>query len=107
MLTDDQKIQIQQIVIAQLNNFNSAPVPTHVHNGWDAGQLDPVDALTGFPVYQVADASVAPTDQYDSGKFRFLVDFSAGTPHFYLWVYLVYANATNQQIGKWARVQLS
>lgn len=103
-LTQDQINQIQGIVIDQLNGFNMPPVAVHSHNGWDANLLDPIVSLTGFPVYQVADASVAPTDQSDNGKFRYLVDFSAGTPHYYLWSYLVYRNLTNQQVAKWVGV---
>ncbi len=99
--------EVRQIVIQQLNDFNDPPVAVHTHNGWDANTLDPNTSLYGFPVYFVQDASVAPTDRYDNGKFRFLVDFNGGTAHFYLWAYLVYYNATNQQIGKWVAVQLS
>lgn len=99
--------RVRQIVQTMLSDFNSPPVATHFHNGWDANNLDPVIALMGFPVLQVTDASIAPTDQSDSGKFRFLVDFAGAVPHYYLWAYLVYQNATNVQVGKWVKVQLS
>ena len=90
-----------------LGNFNSPPVATHFHNGWDANTLDPAIALSGFPVYQVTDASVAPKDLYDNGKFRFLVDNNGGSPHFWFWAYLIYKNSTNVQVASWRGVQLS
>lgn len=99
--------QVRKIVKTMLNDFNSAPVATHLHNGWDANNLDPADALLGFPVFQVADASVAPTDQSENGKFRFQVDFIAGTPHYYFWAFLVYRNATNVQISAWKKTALT
>lgn len=107
MFNQDQIKQIQGIIQTQLSNFNTPPVATHFHNGWDANQLDPAIALSGFPVFIVADASVAPTDQYDNGKFRFQIDFKSATPHAYLWAYLVYTNATNQQISKWWHIALT
>ncbi len=106
-MTEEQINQIKAIVQDQLGNFNSPPVPTHTHNGWDANRLDPAISLTGFPVYFVADASIAPTDQSDNGVFRFLVDFNGGVAHFRLWAYLVYYTATNVQTAKWVSVTLS
>lgn len=91
----------------QLGNFNMPPSPTTYHNGWDNNTLDPITALSGFPVYQVTDASVAPTDLLEQGKFRFQVDFSGGTPHAYLWAYLIYKNNASLQIAKWWGVALT
>lgn len=113
MFNPDQIKQIQGIIISQLNNFNTPPVATHQHNGWDANNLDPTIALTGFSVYQVADASVAPTDQSDNGKFRFQVDNKGGVAHYYFWVYLIYLDqnvtghtGTGNQIDAWKSIQL-
>lgn len=107
MSNKDQINEIRGIIQDQLGDFNSPPVPTHTHNGWDANRLNPAISLTGFPVYFVADASVAPTDQSENGSFRFLVDFNGGAAHFRLWAYLVYLNATNVQVAKWVSVALS
>lgn len=85
-----------------LSDFNNAPVATHFHNAWDANQLDPAIALTGFPVIQVADAAIAPTDQSTNGKFVFQVDFKGGTPHYYLWAFLTYTNTTTSvSVSNW------
>lgn len=97
----DQRIEIR------LNSFNDAPVSRHVHNGYDAQQLNPATSLSGFPVVQVTDASVAPVNRYDNGEFVFLVDNKGGTPHYYFWAYLVYQNASNAQVSAWKGVQLS
>jgi hypothetical protein len=101
--------QIYNQINQQMSQFNGTPSPWHVHNGGadDSPQLDPNVSLTGFPVVYVSDASVAPTDLYQNGKFRFQVDFKAGVAHFYLWVYLVYINASNQQISSWRYVALT
>jgi hypothetical protein len=102
MFTSDQKNEIMGIIQTQLSNFNSPPVATHFHNGWDANQLDPAIALLGFPVVQVADASMAPTYQSTNGKFIFQVDFKTGTPHYYLWSFLTYVNTTtNVSVSAW------
>lgn len=98
---------IDQQVTTLLRNFNSAPVATHTHNKADSPQLDPAVALTGFPVFFVADASVAPTTLSQNGTFRFQTDFKSATAHFWLWAYLVYYNASNVQVSKWVGVQLS
>lgn len=114
MFTDEQVKQIEGIIQTQLGNFNSPAVPTHFHNGWDVNQLDPATALVGFPVNQVADASVAPTVQSANGTFIFQVDNIAGTPHYYFWAYLVYLDqsvsghtGTGDQIADWVSTQLN
>lgn len=99
---------IRKIIIEQLGDFNTPPIATHEHNGWDANQLNPKISLTGFPVYSVADASVSPTDKVPNGTFRFQTDFKSGTAHFYFWAYLVYVNTTTYiSNAKWVGVSLS
>lgn len=96
-----------------LSGFNSAPVAPHTHNGYDSQQLTPADSLYGFPVFQVTDASVAPTDKSNSGMFRFQVDNNNGTAHYYLWTYLVYVDQSNgshtgtgKQVPAWIGISL-
>lgn len=76
----------------------------HAHNGFDVNQLDPAIALLGFPVVQVTDASVAPTDAPQSGTFRFQVDT---TPDYYFWAWLVYQNTSGVLVGAWKSVALT
>lgn len=35
-----------------MNSMTNLAIPNHVHNGWDANQLDPAIALLGFPIVQ-------------------------------------------------------
>lgn len=95
--------EIQTIVKKTIDSMDNMSVPYHYHNSWDSNQLDPSVALTGFPVEQVATASVAPSDTPSSGVFRFRVDT---TPTYYLWAYIVYNNA-GTLTGAWKSVQLT
>lgn len=81
---------IKQTINEKLDSMSNMAVPFHQHNSWDNPQLDPKIALLGFPVIQVADASVAPTNTPSDGTFQFHVDT---TPTYYLWAYLTYNNA--------------
>ena len=80
---------IKQTVKEQLDSMSNMAVPFHQHNSWDNTQLDAAIALNGWPVIQVVDATVAPTDTPTQGTFRFYVDT---VPAYRLWVYLVYSN---------------
>jgi hypothetical protein len=83
----DEKLKnaIKMVVKEQLEAMYNMVVPFHTHNSWDNPQLDPKIALLGFPVEQVSDARVAPTDTPLNGQFRFQVDT---TPRYRLWAYL-------------------
>ena len=93
---------IKQVINEKLDSMSNMAVPFHQHNSWDNPQLDPKTALLGFPVVQVVDASVAPTDNPLDGTFKFQVD---GT-NYYLWVYLTYSTA-GVLTGAWKKVQLT
>lgn len=60
---------------------------THTHNGTDSLKLNPKNFL-GFPIFIVADASIAPADAVTQGTIRFQIDNNSGTPHWYLWTFL-------------------
>lgn len=68
--------------------YGVAENPYHVHNGVDSPQLNPSNFL-GWPVFQVTDATVAPTDTPQNGTFRFYVDT---VPNYTLWAYLAVNN---------------
>lgn len=95
---------VNKIIDKKLDSMTNLAVPFHLHNGWDVNQLDPATALLGFPVLQVADASVAPTDTPLTGTFRFQVDV---TPDYYLWTYTVYSTALGVLTGAWKSIVLS
>lgn len=107
MDNDKLKKYIEQVIDQKLDAMNNMTIPFHLHNGWDNPQLDPKVALLGFPVNQVATASVAPTDQPPSGTFRFQVDGSS----YYLWAYLSYSQPTGSTTGtltgSWKSVALT
>jgi len=48
-------------------------IPPHSHDGVDNLQVDPADLL-GFPILQVSDATVEPTDTPITGTLRFQYD---------------------------------
>lgn len=80
------------------NQYGLSPIPTHEHTGVDSPQINPTN-LMGFPVIQVADATVAPSDVPQNGTFRFYVDT---TPRYRLWAYLIYNNT-----GAWKVISLT
>ncbi len=84
---------------ASQNQYGISLIPYHEHNGTDVTQINPAIGLSGFPVIQVANATVAPTDTPQNGTFRFYVDT---TPRFRLWAYLIYNN-----IGSWRSLSLT
>lgn len=94
---------IEKVVKDQLDAMSNMVIPFHTHNSWDNPQLDPKIALLGFPVDQVADASVAPTDVPLNGQFRFQVDT---TPIYYFWAYITYSTA-GSLTGAWKGVALT
>lgn len=96
--------RVNQIIDRKLESMDNLAVPNHAHNTYDSNQLDPAVALLGFPVIQVADATVAPTDVPIQGIFRFYVDV---TPRYRLWVYMVYTTATGVLTGAWKVVALT
>ncbi len=94
-----------KIIDQKMNSMTNMAVPNHYHNQWDSNQLDPAISLSGFPVIQVPDATVAPTDIPEQGTFRFYVDT---TPRYRLWAYLVYQTATTTILtGSWRVVSLT
>lgn len=100
---------INKIIDTKLESMSNLANPNHAHNGYDVNQLDPAVALTGFPVIQVADATVSPlvsnpNDKPQSGTFRFYVDT---TPRFRFWAYLTYQNTSAQLIGSWRVISLT
>ena len=101
---EDLKQFIDQVIDQKLDSMENLSVPQHFHLGWDASQLDPAVALLGFPVVQVADATVAPTDVPLNGTFRFYVDV---TPRYRLWAYMVYVSSAGAQTGAWKVVALT
>ena len=80
------------------NQYDISPIPDHKHTGVDSPKINPAD-LMGFPVIQVANATIAPTDIPQNGVFRFYVDT---TPRYRLWAYLIYNN-----IGAWKVISLT
>ncbi len=89
--------------LSQQAEYRVPKTPDHHHNGTDSIQLDP-SVFLGFPVFQVADASVAPTDTPPNGTFRFYVDV---TPRYRLWAYLVYRTAAGVLTRSWRVVSLT
>lgn len=63
------------------SSFNPNDFNFHEHNGIDSKKLNPRNFL-GFPVFRVADATVAPTDAAQEGMFRFYYDT---VPVYRLW----------------------
>lgn len=59
----------------------SPQIPPHQHDGVDNLQVNPINFL-GYPIFNVTDATVAPTDNVISGTIRFQYD---GT-NFTMWV---------------------
>jgi hypothetical protein len=102
-MNDELKNQIEILINEKMDSMVNVAVPNHLHNGWDSNQLDPSVALKGFPVIQVTDATVAPTDTPDNGIFRFYVDL---VPKYYLWAWVNYQNASGVLVGAWKGVQL-
>ena len=84
------KQYIEQVIDTKLNAMNNMTIPYHQHNGYDNSRLDPRFFL-GFPIQQVATASVAPTFQPEVGTFIFQTDT---TPAYYLWAYLSYQSGS-------------
>ena len=103
MENDKLKKYIELIIDEKLNSMSNMTIPFHAHNGWDNPQLDPKVALKGFPISQVATASVAPTFVPEVGTFIFQTDT---TPSYYLWAYLSYQNG-NTITNRWKGVQLT
>ena len=103
---DENKLKqiVEKIIDQKLGAMENLTVPQHYHNTWDASQLDPAVALLGFPVIQVADVTVAPTDTPANGTFRFYVD---PTPDYRLWVYIVYQTTASVLTGSWRYVVLT
>jgi hypothetical protein len=64
------------------SSFNPNDFNFHEHNGVDSKRLNPRNFL-GFPVFLVANATVAPTDAAQEGVFRFYYDT---VPVYRLWV---------------------
>lgn len=95
------KEEVINIIQEQAESMTNMSIPFHLHNGWDVNQLDPAVALLGFPVIQVPDATVSPTDVPVSGTFRFYVDT---TPRTILWVYAVYSTSLGVLTGSWKSV---
>lgn len=102
---------INETIDQKLNSMSNMATPNHVHNTYDSNQLDPAISLLGFPVIQVADATVAPTDIPTNGIFRFYVDFNhggSGVARYYLWAYINYQNTTTSTlVGVWKSVALT
>ena len=77
-----------QPVIEKMQRDNQNQLSrTHTHNGSDSLKLNPKNFL-GFPIYIVADATVAPSFTFQQGLPVFQIDNKSGTPHWSLWVYL-------------------
>lgn len=91
MENDKLKQYIEQVIDSKLNAMNNLTTPYHQHNGYDNSRLDPKVALLGFPIYQTATASVAPTFVPEVGTFVFQTDT---TPAYYLWAYLSYQSGS-------------
>lgn len=111
-MNDELKKFIEKVVDEKMSSMENQAVPNHYHNNWDANQLDPAVSLLGFPVIQVADASVSPlvansNDTPQNGIFRFYTDNNGGTPHYYLWAYLYYTNTSGVSVGAWKSVALT
>lgn len=103
MNEDELKQFIKKTIDQKMNSMDNLAVPNHFHNGWDANQLDPAISLLGFPVIQVTDATVAPTDVPSNGTFRFYVDL---VPVVRLWAYTV-RNNNNVLTGTWKYLTLT
>jgi hypothetical protein len=100
---DNFEQKVNAIIDRKLDSMSNMVTGNHAHNGYDVNQIDPAVGLTGFPVFQVADARVAPTDVAENGTFRFLVDV---TPRYYLWVYLNYQNTSGVIVPAWRSLTL-
>ena len=101
---DQLTILIEQVITRKLDSMTNMAIPNHYHNSWDSNQLNPADSLAGWPVIQVTDATVAPTDKPTQGTFRFYVD---QVPAYRLWAYIVYQNASAVQVGAWKSLSLA
>jgi hypothetical protein len=104
MDTQEFKNKINSLIDQKLDSMTNMSVGNHAHNGYDVNQIDPAVGLSGFPVIQVADATVAPTDTPVNGTFRFYVDT---TPRYYLWAYLNYQNTSGVLVPAWKKLILS
>ncbi len=109
MDTEQLKNLINKTVDEKLDSMTNMVTGNHAHNGYDVNQIDPAIGLLGFPVIQVADATVSPlvsnsNDTPQSGTFRFYVDT---TPHYRLWAYLTYVNTSSVLVGAWKSLTLA
>ena len=95
---------INDTIDQKLSSMTNMSIGNHAHNGYDVNQIDPAVGLSGFPVFQVANATVAPTDKPSNGYFRFQVDT---VPKYYLWVYLTYQNTSGVLVAAWKSVALT
>jgi hypothetical protein len=93
--------QIEQLIDKKIKD--AFRTYRHTHNRVDSLALDPKYFL-GFPVIQVVDATVAPTDKPQNGTFRFYVD---PTPVYKLWAYLIYTNSSGVLVAAWKSVALT
>lgn len=95
---DPFEIKINSLIDKKLSSMTNMETGNHAHNGYDVNQIDPAVGLLGFPVIQVPDATVIPTDVALNGTFRFYVD---STPQFRQWTFLNYMNPSGVIIGSW------
>lgn len=96
--------RVNSLIDQKMNSMTNLNIPFHLHNGWDVNQLDPAVSLLGFPVLQVIDATIAPTDTPVSGTFRFYVD---AVPTYRMWIYTVYQTSMGVQVGSWQSIYFS
>ncbi len=96
--------RVNQVINTKLSSMTNMETGNHAHNGYDVNAIDPAVGLLGFPVYQVTDATVAPTDVPQNGTFRYQVDT---TPRYVLWTYLNYLNASTVIVGAWRALSLN
>lgn len=101
---DPFELRINRIIDNKLSSTSNMITGDHAHNGYDVNQIDPAVGLLGFPVYQVTDATVAPTDVGQNGTFRYQVDT---TPRYVLWTYLNYINTSTVVTGAWRAISLN
>jgi len=100
---DNFTLQVNKIIDQKLSSMTNMETGNHAHNGYDVNQIDPAVGLLGFPVFQVTDATVAPTDTPQNGYFRFQVDT---TPRYVLWSYLNYSTTLGVVTGTWKAIGL-
>ncbi len=87
-----------------IDNAVRNAISTHEHIGSDSKKLNPKNFL-GFPVFIVADASVAPTfTNIKNGQFIIQTDNKSGTPHWYLWFFII---NTNTNVAGWHYQQIT